>query len=160
MHPMTFDDMDAAPFRFVATGTVPCTPEELFQELGDPERWTHWFPLMRRARWTSADKGRAGAEREVAVLGFGRFQERILAYEPNARFAFTMLASTSPLATRMAEDYRITAVPSGARLDWTLVAVPTALGSVVTKALPLILGRIFRVALRRLARRARGRARR
>jgi uncharacterized protein YndB with AHSA1/START domain len=157
MRPMTFADIDAAPFRFSASGTVPCTPEELFEELGDPSRWTRWFPMMRSARWTSADTERAGAEREVFVLGFGRFRERILAWDPGARFAFTMLASTSPLAHEMGEDWRVSPAPGGARLEWTLAAVPTGIGKVATKALPAILSVIFKRALRSLTKRANAR---
>jgi uncharacterized protein YndB with AHSA1/START domain len=150
MPPMTFADMDAAPFRFTAGGTLPCTPSRLFEELADPARWTKWFPLMHRASWTSPETARAGARREVAIRGFGRFAETILACEPGARFAFTMNAGTSPLARRMAEDYRVTATDGGARLEWTLAAVPTTVGRAAEKVLPLVLRWIWRGALRRL----------
>ena len=147
---MALADMDAAPFRFSADATLPCTPHRLFEELGDPARWPHWFPLMLRARWTSAETACTGARREVAILGFGRFEETILAYAPGERFSFTMIASTSPLARQMAEDYRICAAEGGARLDWTLAAVPTAVGRIALKALPPVLGAIWRGAIRRL----------
>lgn len=156
MLPMTLAEMDAAPFRFTATGTVPCEAARLFEELGDPALWPKWFPLMRTARWTSPETACAGARREVAILGFGRFEETILAFEPGERFAFTMIASTSPLAHRMAEDYRITATTGGARLDWTLAAVPTAVGRVATTVLPSVLRGIWAGALKNLRRRVDG----
>jgi uncharacterized protein YndB with AHSA1/START domain len=153
MPPMTLADIDSAPFRFNASTVLPCTPERLWEELAEPQRWTKWFPLMYRARWMSADTARAGAQREVSILGFGRFQETILAFEPGKRFAFTMFASTSPLSRQMAEDYRVSEAGGGARLDWTLAAVATPLGRVVEKGLPLVLGGIWAGAKIRLARR-------
>jgi len=78
MPPMSLAEMNDAPFRFTASGVVPCTAERLFEELGDPARWPRWFPMMRRAAWTSANTACAGAQRQVSILGFGRFEETIL----------------------------------------------------------------------------------
>lgn len=152
MPPITLADFDAASFRFEGTGTFSCTPARLFEELGEPARWTSWFPLMRRARWTSDATARAGAEREVSIVGFGRFRETILEFRPGERFAFTMIASTSPLARTMGEDYRLTALGDRTRLDWTLVASPTSVGRFVMPMMPRILAPIWRRAVRNLER--------
>jgi uncharacterized protein YndB with AHSA1/START domain len=153
MPPMTLADLDRAPFRFTATAVLPCTPLRLFEEMAEPERWTTWFPLMRRARWTSQETARVGARREVTLLGLGRFEETILAYEPGRRFAFTMIATTSPLPRQMAEDYRIGDVDGRARLDWTVASAPTTLGRFTTAGLPLLFRGLWRGAVRGLRRR-------
>jgi uncharacterized protein YndB with AHSA1/START domain len=159
MPPVTLESFEDAPFLFTANAVLPHTPAEAFAELADPARWPAWFPLMRSAAWTSAETSRVGAEREVAMRLFGRFQERILAWEPGARFAFTMTASASPLVDRMGEDYRLTPERDGVRLTWVVAAVPTTLGRVGAPALRLVLSRMFRGAVANLRERAESPAR-
>ena len=76
----------------------------------------------------------------------------MIAWEPGARYAFTMVASDSPLASQMAEDYRLTAVPAGTRLDWTFAATPTTLGKLGMPVMKLIMRKMFRDAGDGLAR--------
>src|SRR5262245_7154250 len=144
MEPMTLADFATAPFRVEQSVVLPGTPEQLFTELAEPGRWIGWFPLMRRAEWTSAATAQVGAERLVAMRVFGRFHERMLAWEPGKRFAFTMIASTSPLVRRMAEDWRRPRDAGGTRLDWTVAAVPTTLGRMTAPMQRRVLARLFR----------------
>jgi len=70
-----------------------------------------------------------------------------------------MIASSSPLVRRMAEDYRVTAADGGARLEWTLAAVPTGVGQVAARTfLRPVLGGIWRGAVRGLKKRVRSRS--
>ena len=153
MVPMTLDDLSTASFRFDAAAELPCSPARLFDDLGEPESWPRWFPLMRRARWTSAETACVGARREVAFLLLGSFEETILAFEPGARVAFTMIRTSSPLPARMAEDYRIYPIGDGCRLEWTVVSEPTRLGRVAQPTLPLLFGGLWRAGAPRLRRR-------
>lgn len=152
MKPMTLAELDSAPFRVDMSTTLPGSPEALFEQLADPTRWVDWFPLMHRARWTSATTGAVGSERQVDVRVFGGFAERIIAWEPGARFAFTMTASSSPLVSRMAEDWRITREGKGVRLDWTVAAHPTMIGRPATPILRAVLSRMFQRGGSNLAR--------
>ncbi|HET6585221.1 MAG TPA: SRPBCC family protein, partial [Nannocystaceae bacterium] len=104
MTPVALDDFDEQPFRFTATAKLDADPLAVFAELGDPSLW---FPLMRRSVWKTGATSGVDAEREVDMVGFGRFRERMLAWEPGARVAFTMTRTTSPLVARMAEDWQL-----------------------------------------------------
>jgi hypothetical protein len=143
MAPMSLAELDSAPFRMVLSDVRPGSPAAVFAELAEPERWLGWFPLMTKAGWSSSQTACVGAERKVALRLLGRFEERFLAWEPGKRFAFTMIASTSPLARQMAEDYRLTREAGGTRLEWTIGAVPTTIGRVGTPALRLVSKRLF-----------------
>ncbi|MEZ4403720.1 MAG: SRPBCC family protein [Kofleriaceae bacterium] len=150
LDPTDLDYFTTAPIRIVASGTVPAPPAAVFAALADAASWPRWFPLMHRAAWTEGAAA-VGAEREVALRLLGRFRERMIAWEPGARFAFTMVGSTSPLARQMAEDYRLTAVADGTQLDWLMAATPTTLGRVARPALMAIGRKLFRDMRRGLA---------
>ncbi len=143
MQPMNLAEIKTAPFRIERHATFEGTPRAMFAQLAEPARWLDWFPLMYSARWTSAQTTGVGAEREVRLRVFGDYRERVLAWDPSERFAFTMLASTSPLVTRMAEDWRITRDGRSVRLDWTVGAYPSMLGRAATPVLRRVLGTMF-----------------
>ena len=148
--PMTLADFNRAPFRVSRRATLAATADAVFAELGDPSLW---FPLMRRSVWRTGATSGVGAQREVDVLGFGRFRETMLAWDRGRGVAFTMTATTSPLVTRMAEDWRITQVAGGCDVEWIVAATPSAIGRPLTPMLRLVIGRLFGMARTGLAKR-------
>jgi hypothetical protein len=151
MAPLTLAEFYEQPFRFTATAKLDADPLAVFAELGD---MSLWFPLMRRSVWKTGATSGVGAEREVEVTGLGRFRERMLAWEPGRRVAFTMTRTTSPLVLRMGEDWLLTREDIYTRLDWVVVARPTLLGRASTPALRASLRAIFMRAAGNLQKRA------
>ena len=151
MVPMTLDDAAAAPFRVTVTTQLEADPHAVFAELGDPSLW---FPMMRRSVWRTGATSGVGAEREVDVLGFGRFRERMLVWEPGARVAFTMLATTSPLIARMTEDWRMSRVDGETRVEAIISGYPTKLGRIAQPVLRRVVATVFAGASRSLGKRA------
>jgi len=143
MEPMTLAEIETAPFRVHETARFEASPDALFARMVDPRSWLEWFPLMYRAEWMTPKTSGVGAEREVALRVFGKYRERMLAWEPGERFAFTMTASTSPLVKRMAEDWRMSREGNGVRLDWTVGGYPTTVGRMGAPALRAVLSRLF-----------------
>lgn len=143
----TLADFAAAPFRVVLSRELPATPDAVFAVLAEPAAWLAWFPLMHRAAWCAGSPaGGIGAEREVALRALGRYRERMIAWQPGERFAFTMTATSSPLVARMAEDWQLAPADGGAatRLTWTVAATPSALGRAATPILRQVLAGLFR----------------
>jgi hypothetical protein len=115
------------------------SPSRVFEAFADVTSWPKWYPLMHRTSWISGSGG-LGSEREVRLRLLGVFREKFIAWEEGARFAFTMTASTSPLASAISEDFALVKLPSGGtRIDWTLAAEPTAVGRALTPALKAIM---------------------
>jgi hypothetical protein len=148
--PMTLADFEGAPFHFSARATLSGTADAVFDELGDPSLW---FPLMRRSVWRTGATSGVDAQREVDMLGFGKFRERMLAWDRGKRVAFTMTATSSPLIARMGEDWRLTQHPDHTDVEWIVVAYPSLIGRPITPVLRIILGRMFGIARGGLAKR-------
>jgi hypothetical protein len=151
MTPLALVDFDEQPFRFTATAKLDADPLAVFAELGDPSLW---FPLMRRSVWKTGATSGVGAEREVDVMTFGKFRERMIAWDRGERVAFTMIATTSPLMDAMAEDWRLSREDIFTRVDWVVVAKPTRLGRIATLPLRGILRMMFVRACGNLQKRA------
>jgi len=148
---LALEEFAAQPFQFSASARIDADPSALFAELADPSLW---FPLMRRAIWKTGATSGVGALREVDMMGFGRFRERMLAWDHGERVAFTMIGTTSPLIDRMAEDFQLAREGDHTRLTWSVFATPSRAGRIVTPALRGILRLMFMRAARNVAKRA------
>jgi hypothetical protein len=151
MVPMTLDDAAAAPFRVTVATQLDAEPHAVFAELGDPSLW---FPMMRRSVWRTGATSGVGAEREVDIVGFGKFRERMLVWEPGVRLAFTMIATTSPLILGMSEDWRMSRVDGRTRVEVKIAGYPSTLGRIAKPVLRRAVATVFSGAARTLGKRA------
>jgi hypothetical protein len=151
MVPMTLDDAAAAPFRVTVATQLDAEPHAVFAELGDPSLW---FPMMRRSVWRTGATSGVGAEREVDIVGFGKFRERMLVWEPGVRLAFTMTATTSPLILGMCEDWRMTRVDGRTRVEVKVSGYPSTIGRIAKPLLRRVVATVFSGAARSLGKRA------
>ena len=91
---------------------------------GDPARWGDWFPgFSHNGRWDTAPPHGVGSRRTVDAYR-SEYRETVLAWDTNERWAFRVDATTSPLFTAFAEDYRLTETPDGTELSWTVAYRP------------------------------------
>ena len=135
---------DTAPVCIQQRFIIPADPVRVFAALADPTGWPQWFPNMYEAAWTTPAVAQLGAERLVKLRLYGHFVERMIAWEPGQRFAFTMVGTTSPMARALAEDYKLTGNPDGTTtLDWCMATEPSTLGRVVMPAMKPIMRRMF-----------------
>jgi uncharacterized protein YndB with AHSA1/START domain len=150
LEPQPLSFTDEAPIRVRDSAFVRASPDRVFEAFADTKNWTRWFPLMHRAEWVGAETSKIGAEREVALYLLGAYRERFIAWEPGDRFAFTMTASSSPMARAIVEDFRFSKSGGSTRIDWTLAADPKPLGKLARPALEAIMPRVFKESGERL----------
>lgn len=147
MHPSELpfiDDPKAMRIDEVSICSAP--PARVFEVLADTSAWPRWFSDMREAKWTSSETARVGAVRRV-TLGLGTFEERFIAWEPGARFSFSIDGASVPFAKRIVEDWRLSPVDGGkTRLAWSMVVAPSVLSRVLRPALEPMMKRMFRKA--------------
>lgn len=142
-----------APQRIVQQISLGAEPDLVFEALADASSWPKWFPLMNEAAWVSDQTSGVGAEREVNLRLLGRFRERMIAWEPGERYAFTIVSSTSGMASTIGEDYRIRSDgPGRSLLDWTFAAAPRSWVKPAAPIVKLAMTRLFAAAGPRLDR--------
>ncbi|MGR4879742.1 SRPBCC family protein [Streptomyces sp. LARHCF249] len=158
LRPVGLDFIEDAPVRlaFAAEATAP--PEAVYQALAaEVVAWPRWFRAVTLARPTHG-----GAGREVRLVGGVRFQETIMAADPEQRYAYRVDETNAPGVRALLEEWRLTPAGSGTRVRWTFAADgPAPFRLALTAARPG-LGHSFRTAVRSLdgllaARRAAGR---
>lgn len=152
LEPVDLEWIGRAPQQIKVTARFSVAPDRVFAAFADAASWPSWFPMMTSAVSDGGAAGGLGGVREVALRGLGRFRERFIAWEPG-RFAFTVIATSSPILRRLGEDYRLTADGTGTRFDWTMGAELRGVGTVVAPMLRLIMRRVVARAGRNLERR-------
>lgn len=130
--------------RLRAGFEIPRPATEVWDELcGDSV--LGWCRIVQDLRWTSPRPFGVGTTREVKALqGANKLRERYFLWEEGSRQSFYVTESTGLLFKSFAEDYVIE--PRGAeacRLDWTIAAVPTAIGAATMPVNRAILKTLF-----------------
>lgn len=136
--PAELDWIARAPEVVKVSARLAAPPPAVFAALADAAGWTRWFPLMTSAAYVDSGGG-LGREREVSLVGLGRFRERFIAWDEGHRYAFTVVASSATLMKRFAEDYRLTAEDGGTRFEWTMGAEPAGIGKLAAPAFRLLM---------------------
>jgi hypothetical protein len=151
--PCDLDWIDRAPQVVRISARFKAPPARVFAAFADAPAWPRWFPLMTKVAWCDgASAGGLGQEREVTLRGLGVFRERFIAWDEGKRFAFTVVASTSPMMKKFGEDYFLTADGNGTRFDWTMGAEPAGIGKLLAPGLRVFMRRVLRRAARNLDR--------
>ena len=105
---------DRAPVRHVFEASIRATRSEVFAAIADPTTWPDWFPGVRAARYRGAPPHGIGTIREADVSGT-HWVEEMLAWEPDRLWAYTVVASSTPLAKAQVESFELEDVPGVSR---------------------------------------------
>uniref|UniRef100_A0AAU2JKF0 SRPBCC family protein n=1 Tax=Streptomyces sp. NBC_00049 TaxID=2903617 RepID=A0AAU2JKF0_9ACTN len=146
LRPVGLDFIETAPVRLVFAAEAAAPPEAVYQALADEvEAWPRWFRAVTLARPTHG-----GAGREIKLMGGVRFQETIMAADPEQRYAYRVDTTNAPGVRALLEEWRLTSSGSGTHVRWTFAAdgpAPFRLGLALARP---ALGQSFRQAVRTL----------
>lgn len=146
LRPVGLDFIEDAPVRLIFAAEVSAAPEDVYRALAEEvTSWPRWFRAVSLARPTHG-----GAGREIKLVGGVRFQETVMAAEPERRYAYRVDETNAPGPRALLEEWRLTPAGSGTRIRWTFAADgPAPLRLALTAARPG-LGHSFRAAVRAL----------
>lgn len=145
---------DEAPFVSRRTTTYDASAEDLWSVISSDRMWS-WLPTVWGCRYpVNVEVGR-GTVRDFQMrvwhyLIFAQ-HERILAWEPGRRIAYTATDATLPVFGSWCEEYSLEPLgPTQTRLHWTLAVRPRYIGRLPLKWVALLLALPFRIGLRGL----------
>ncbi|MFJ3204140.1 SRPBCC family protein [Streptomyces sp. NPDC086989] len=103
LRPVGLDFIEDAPIRLTFTARTAAGPEAVYRALAeDVEGWPRWFGAVTLARPTHG-----GAGREVRLVGGTRFQETIMAADPERRYAYRVDETNAPGVRALLEEWRL-----------------------------------------------------
>lgn len=107
--PRPLEWIDQAPVRATRTRRIEAPVATVWNAIADHEGWADWFAALTRVEPGENSEG-VGGTRKV-VIGKIEVDEEFIAWDPEARFAFTVVASSGPGLRSMNEDVRL--IPAG-----------------------------------------------
>lgn len=152
MRPVGPEFFDTAPLRSVHTEIVRRPASAVFAAVaGDPAGWGDWYPGFDHSGcWLTDGPLGEGSRRRVRMTGV-RFDETIIAWEPNHRFAFSVDRATAPIAYALAEDYVVTELPGPACVvQWTFALEPKPALTAARRLFDPFLAVLFRKSMANL----------
>jgi len=98
-----------SPLAVTGRATTTASPELVFAVLADHERWTEWFPNVKRVEVLGPAEG-VGARRRVSIPG-AQVEECFIAWDAGRRWSFTGTAAQPGFLRSLVEDCQL--VPHG-----------------------------------------------
>jgi hypothetical protein len=134
----TLDWIDHAPLRVEARAESTAAPDKVFAVLADHARWPEWFPMVRKVEVIGPAEG-VGARRRVVVPGM-TFDEEFIAWDPGARWTFSVYDARPRFTRSLVEDCILTPLPNGGTsISYTMYMDPVGPMGLFVK---LIIGRM------------------
>lgn len=147
--------IDRAPVKIEAQAESTATPDKVFAVLADHERWSEWFPSVKKVTVLGQGEG-VGARRRVVVPGM-TVDEEFIVWDPGQRWSFTGYEAKPGVARSLVEDCVLTPLPNGGTsISYTMYIEPKGVAGLMLK---LIKGQLVKnntKAMQNLARRAEG----
>ena len=141
-----------APKRWTFSAPVAARPADVFAALSaDPSTWKAWFPGLSTGHYDGDAPPGIGSGREVTV-GRTRYVETVIAWDAPRQWAYRVDGTTAPMANALVEVWDVAPYGDGSTVSWTFAIDPRPLFAIATPLAPMVMGRLFRRAMRNLSR--------
>jgi hypothetical protein len=138
--------VDRAPVVHSAEAALAVPLPMVFAAITDPQTWPRWFPGVRNASYPSGPPYGVGTIRQAHV-GRTRWVEELIAWDTDARWAYTVLRSTAPLARAQIESFDFSHRADTTLVRWTLALEPRVLARLGMPFMPRVVDRLFQRAM-------------
>lgn len=123
VRPVDLSFAERAPYACIHDADVAALPAAVFAALADLDRWPQRFGPATRGEWITSPPHGIGAVRAVQV-GALYLVECFVAWEPGARFSFSVIEANLPFARALLEDWRIAPTRTGSRVTHAIYFAP------------------------------------
>ncbi|GHG24305.1 MULTISPECIES: SRPBCC family protein [Streptomyces] len=118
LRPVELDFTATAPVRLAFEATLQAPPPAVYRSIAvEVGSLPSWFTPV-----SSAVPLDDGARRTIRLRGGIRFEETILASEPDLRYAYRVDLTNAPAVSALAEEWALAPEGAGTRLRWTMAA--------------------------------------
>ena len=152
LRPVDLDFLAAAPRIYVAERTLAAPKSSVWSAFADPATWRHWWPGVSSSSYgDSPEPYGVGTFREATVSG-QRYEEYIVAWEEQRRFAYYIDRATLPIANAQLECTDFSNDAGGTRVRWTIACEPRLLMRLASPVFPRVMDRMLARATANLER--------
>jgi len=150
MRPVDLGFIGIAPRLFMATCKVAAPRSAVWGAFVDPASWKHWWPGVTSVSYGSSPKPYGvGTFRESTVSG-QRYEETLLAWDEQRRFAYRIDRATLPIAKAQVECTEFSDHEIGTRVKWTIACQPRLMIKLAAPVFPRIMDRMLASAMKNL----------
>jgi hypothetical protein len=145
MHAVDESFFESSSFRLREALDIPLPEARVWADLTS-ESPLEWCRIVRDIRWTSPRPFGIGTTRNARLFGgTSILEERFFRWEEGRRHSFYVVAASTPMFRRLAEDYLIEPTSEhSCRLLWTIAFEPRSLARLANRANKLLLRTLYK----------------
>lgn len=146
------DFLETAGKVYVTERTLKAARADVWAAFVDPTTWHNWWPGVKSASYRGAARPYGVGTFREATVGKQRYEEYIVAWDHERRWAYYIDRATVPIATAQLECTEFEDAGSGTLVRWTLALDRRLLMTVMAPFFASIMRSLFARAMSRLDR--------
>lgn len=121
------DYLGTAEKTYVVERHVAAPRKAVWHAFSDATTWRHWWPGVKSASYRDSPKPYGVGTFREATVGRQKYEEYVVAWDDERRFAYYIERATLPIATAQLECTELDDDGHGTRVRWTIAHDPRLL---------------------------------